>query len=222
VREGLKAILAAQLDFAVVGEAGPADDLPRLVDRAQPDVVLLNPGLPMMSGQDVCAQIIRNHPEIRILIVSTYSEIDLVKACIVAGAHGYVIRDIDGVELMQAVREVHRGDVTVSSATASRLIDQMRRLVRVRTEPTHWNPVISLFADRVHDDPSSRGPAAALAQLTSRERDVLARLLEGERVPAIAAGLFVSQSTVRNHLSAIFRKFGVHSQTELMRRLWST
>ena len=157
----------------------------------------------------MCARLIRRHPEVRILIVSTYSDIDLVRACIAAGAHGYVVKDIGRLELTQAVRAVHRGDVAVSPAAAGRIIDQMRALVRVRTQPGDWQPVDGLLA------------APGLAELTAREREVLARLLGGERVGSIAAELFVSQSTVRNHLSSIFRKVGVNSQAELIRQLRS-
>jgi DNA-binding NarL/FixJ family response regulator len=122
---------------------------------------------------------------------------------------------------VEAVREVHGGAVTVSAVIASRLLDQMRRLVRVRTAPAHWSPVTALFGDRSQARSLSAG-AVAVPELTSREQDVLARVLDGQRVPSIATELYLSQSTVRNHLSAIYKKFDVHSQAELIRRLWST
>jgi two-component system response regulator DegU len=152
--------------------------------------------------------------------MSTHAEIDLVRECIAAGAHGYVIKDIGRTELIQAVRAVHRGDVAVSPAVAARIIDQMRPLVRVRTNSRDWHSVSAPFATPAPD--GRPAPLPALLRLSSRERDVLARLLEGERVHAIAEALFVSESTVRNHLSSIFRKVGVHSQAELIHRLLST
>jgi DNA-binding NarL/FixJ family response regulator len=219
-RAGLKAILASAPDFEVVGEAGPGDDLLQLVAQTQPDVVLLNPRLHAASGDDVCARLLEQHPELRILVVSTYAAIDLARACIAAGAHGYVLRQIDGLELMQAVRAVHHGQVAVSPAVAGEIIDEMRILVRVRTEPADWQSATARLAP-TNDRPVSSASLSALSRLTSREREVLARLLDGERVRSIAADLFVSQSTVRNHLSSIFRKVGVHSQGELIRRLRS-
>jgi DNA-binding NarL/FixJ family response regulator len=211
VRAGLKAIIASAPDFEVVGEAGPGDDLLRLVAQAQPDVVLLNPRLPA-AGADACARLLAERPSIRILIVSTHAAIDLVGACIAAGAHGYVLMDIEGRKLLQAIRSVHRGEVAVSPALASQIMEEMRALVRVRTQPDHW----PLASDQP-EDPS----LVAVPRLSTREREVLARLLDGERVASIAADLFVSQSTVRNHLSSIFRKVGVHSQSELIRQLRS-
>jgi two-component system response regulator DevR len=207
-RAGLRSILASERDFEVVGEAGSDDDLLALVAQTRPDVVLLNPRLRARGGPDVCAQLLDDDPDLRILIVSTYSEIDLVRECIAAGAHGYVIKAIGRVELAQAVRSVHRGAVAVSPAVAAGIIDQMRTLVRVRTNTTDWHAAAVPFATPAH--------------LTSREREILDRLLDGDRVHSIANELFVSQSTVRNHLSSIFKKVGVHSQAELIARLRSS
>jgi DNA-binding NarL/FixJ family response regulator len=217
VRAGLRAILASEADFDVVGELGPADDPGPVVARIGPDVLLLNPRLPIRNGPDICAQLTRRHPNLRILIVSTYAEIDLVRSCIGAGAHGYVLRDIGRLELARAVRAVHHGEVAVSSEVAGRIIDQMRTLVRVRTQPADWRLPTS-------DDPTAPAPSYGpfppeVSGLTSREREVLDRFVSGDRVRSIAADLFVSQSTVRNHLSSIFRKVGVRSQDELMRAM---
>jgi DNA-binding NarL/FixJ family response regulator len=219
VREGLKAMLNAEPDLEVVGVAGPSDDLLGLVDQTRPDVLLLNPRLPAMSAPDACGQLVERHPWLRILIVSAYAEMDLVRACIAAGAHGYVIKDIDRPELMQAVRDLHHGDFVVSSAVAGRIIDRMRALVRVRTELADWRSVTALFAGTTNEDPPAETSIRVLSRLTAREREVVVRLMDGERVPGIAADLFLSQSTVRNHLSSIFRKVGVHSQAELIRVL---
>jgi DNA-binding NarL/FixJ family response regulator len=222
LRQGLRAIFASQPGFEVVGEAGPSDDLLQLVEHARPDVVLLHPRTSTMSGAEACAELVQRHPGLRILIVSTYADIDLVRACIAAGAHGYVIKQIDGAGLLQAVRDLHHRELAVSSAVASTIIDQMRSLVRVRTNSADWRSLASLLAVPPGDDPPASEFLPGLPHLTSREQEVLTRLLDGQRVASIAAELFVSQSTVRNHLSAIFRKVGVHSQAALLRRLRST
>jgi DNA-binding NarL/FixJ family response regulator len=221
VRAGLRAILAAEPDLEVVGETGTDDDPLALVAQTQPDVLLLNPQLRARSGPDVCAQLVEHMPRLRILVVSTYAEIDLVKACIAAGAHGYVIKNVGRAELTEAVRAVHGGDVAVSSTTAARVIDQMRTLVRVRTSRTDWRSLTLPTLDP-DLDPHHTATVSDLSPLTSREREVLDHLLDGERVHTIADALFVSQSTVRNHLSSIFKKVGVHSQAELLRRLRSS
>jgi two-component system response regulator DevR len=219
VRDGLRAILTSDPDFEVVGETGPDDDPVALAARTRPDVVLLNPRLRARSGPDVCAQLVRDHPHLRILVMSTYSEIDLVSACLAAGAHGYVIKNVGRVELARSVRAVHRGDIAVSPTAAATIVDQMRAVVRLRTNATDWHSPTAPFADPATEP--SRATLPALSQLTSREREVLARLLDGERVHTIADELFVNPSTVRNHLSSIFKKVGVHSQAALIRLLRS-
>lgn len=218
VRAGLKAVLEVEPDLEVVGLAGPGDDVLALVEQVQPDVVLLHPGMPTSSGPDLCARLVELHPALRVLIVSTYAEMDLVRACIAAGAHGYIIKSIDGRELTQAVRDLYRGEISVTSAVAGRFIDQMGALVRVRTRPDDWRSGSTLPAAST-DDELPAAPLRGVPRLTGREQQVLARLLDGERVPVIAADLFVSQSTVRNHLSSIFKKVGVHSQAELIHRV---
>src|SRR4051812_46504402 len=94
-------MLNAEPDLEVVAVAGPADDLLEFVDQTRPDVLLLNPRLPTMSAPDVCRHLVERHPWLRILIVSTNAEMDLIRACIAAGAHGYVIKDIERPELMR-------------------------------------------------------------------------------------------------------------------------
>jgi DNA-binding NarL/FixJ family response regulator len=220
VRAGLTTILASEPDFEVVGEAGLDTDPLPLIAQTQPDVVLLNPRIRAVSGPDLCARLVQHDPHLRILIVSTYSELEVVSGCVASGAHGYVIKNVGRTELTQAVRAVHRGDIAVSPAAAAKIIDQMRALVRVRTSTTDWHSPTAPSPDPTRQAPRCV-PVPSLSRLTLREREVLARLLDGERVHTIADELFVSQSTVRNHLSSIFRKVGVHSQSELLRRLRS-
>src|SRR5579859_5778854 len=116
VREGLKSILASEADLSVVGEAASADALVPLVEQTQPDVVLLDARLPGVSGPEACSQLTKRYPDLRVLVVSTYSDDDLVREFIEAGAHGYVIKDIERFELTQAVRAVYRGEGAMSPA----------------------------------------------------------------------------------------------------------
>jgi len=219
VREGLRAILDAEPDLAVAGLADPGDDLVEVVERTRPDVIILNPRFAGTGAAGLCARLVADHPRIRVLLVSSSSEIDLVWACIAAGAHGYVFKDIDRPELMRAVREVHRNEIAVSSQFAGEIIDQMRALVRLRTKAADWRPV-TVVPDLPTTDGMGHVPVEQRQPwLTPRERQIVARLMDGERAPAIAAELYVSQSTVRNHLSSVFKKFGVASQVELVRRL---
>lgn len=215
LREGFKAIFETEPGFEVVGAAGPTDDVLEFVDQTQPDVLLLNPRPLVTAGPDVCARLVERHPELRVLLVTAYPELDLVRACITAGAHGYVIKEIERPELMRAVRSLHSGDITVPPAVAATIIGETRVSARVRTRRADWWSPSGALAN---DDAAGSAPLTA-ARLTPREQEVLGRLMDGQRVAWIAADLFVSPSTVRDHLSSIFRKVGVHSQAELIRRL---
>jgi DNA-binding NarL/FixJ family response regulator len=215
LREGFKAIFETEAGFEIVGIAGPTDDVLAFVEETQPDVLLLNPRPLVTAGPDVCARLVERHPELRVLLVTAYPDLDLVRACITAGAHGYVIKDIGRPELMRAVRSLHGSHITVPPAVAARIIAETRVSARVRTRPADWRSPSGASAN---DDPAGSAPRTT-ARLTPREQEVLGRLMDGQRVAWMAADLFVSPSTVRDHLSSIFRKVGVHSQAELIRRL---
>jgi DNA-binding NarL/FixJ family response regulator len=214
LREGFKAIFETEPGFEVVGVAGPSDDVLEFVEETRPEVLLLNPRPLVTAGPDICARLVERHPRLRVLLVSAHPDLDLVRACITAGAHGYVIKGIERRELLRAVRSLHVGDVTVTPAVAARIIGETQVPARVRTRPSDWRSPSAFVTDDVAESAS-----VAAARLTLREREVLERLMDGQRVAWIAADLFVSASTVRDHLSSIFRKVGVHSQAELIRRL---
>ena len=120
VREGIKTILQGEPDFEVVAEAGSAEGLGDLVEKTWPDVVLLDARLPGLSGPEACRHLVTAHPDIAVLIVSTYSDDHLVEECIKAGAKGYVVKDIERFSLKESIRAVHRGEGAVSPAIARR------------------------------------------------------------------------------------------------------
>ena len=106
VREGLKSILQGEPDFEVVAESDTAEGLSELVEKAKPDVVLLDARLPGISGAEACRGLVEAHPDTAVLMVSTYSDDQLVEECIRAGARGYVIKDIERFSLKESIRAV--------------------------------------------------------------------------------------------------------------------
>lgn len=126
VRAGVRAILDPDPDFDIVGEASSANDLQELVDRAHPDVVLLDARLPGISGPDACRQLTERHPDVRVLIVSVFTDKDLVEACINAGASGYVVKDIERFALKDSIRAVHRGQAVMSPSVTKPVLDRVR------------------------------------------------------------------------------------------------
>ena len=188
VREGLKSFLAGERDMNVVGEAPSADGLFELVERTSPDVVLLDARLPGMSGPEVCTELIRRHPELQVLIVSTYTDEGLVKACIAAGARGYVIKDIDRFELMSAIRAVHRGEGAVSPAVAGKILDQLQASPEPASAPT--------------------------PDLNDSQLRILTLISQGYSNREIASHVHLSENTVKTHVRDIFRKLNVRTRVE--------
>jgi DNA-binding NarL/FixJ family response regulator len=185
VREGLRSILATEPDMKVVGEAATADKLLELVEKTQPDVVLLDARLPGVSGPYACRLLTQQFPDVQVLIVSTYAEDELVRECIAAGARGYVIKDIDRFELQSAIRSVHRGEGAVSPAIAGKLLDHV----------------------------AGRAPATT-PELNVSQLRILTLISEGFSNREIASRVHLSENTIKSHVQEIFRKLAVRTRVE--------
>ncbi len=188
VREGLKTILQTEPDFEVVSESGSAADLMKLVDDSHPDVVLLDARLPGVSGAEACRRLVEFHPETAVLIVSTYSDDELVDECIRAGARGYVVKDIERFNLKQSIRAVHRGEGAVSPAIAAKVLDRLRAVEEASEPPS--NP------------------------LSDTQLEILRLIAAGYSNREIAAHVYLSENTVKSHVQEIFRKLDVRNRVE--------
>jgi two-component system response regulator DevR len=186
VREGLRAVLAGEPDLKVVGEAASADKLLELVEQTKPNVVLLDARLPGMSGPEACAQLMQSHPEIQVLIVSTYTDDELVRACIAAGARGYVVKDIDRFELKAAIRTVNRGEGVVSPTIAGKVLDQLRA--------------------------APAPPSTSV--LNDTQLRILKLIALGYSNREIASHVHLSENTIKSHVQEIFRKLEVRTRVE--------
>lgn len=188
VREGLKAILKDEPDFEVVAESGSAEGLIDLVDETFPDVVLLDARLPGISGAEACRRLVTAHPDVAVLIVSTYSEEQLVEECIRAGARGYVIKDIERFSLKESIRAVHGKGGAVSPAVAATILDRLR---------TQGERVIP---------PSN--------PLSGTQLEIIRLVAAGFSNREIAGRVFLSENTVKSHMQEIFRKLDVGNRVE--------
>jgi two-component system response regulator DevR len=189
VREGLKTILGNESDFEVVAESATADGVRELVGRTKPDVILLDARLPGVSGAEACRQLATAYPDIAVLIVSTFSDNDLIEDCIKAGARGYVVKDIEQFCLKESIRAVHRGDGAVSPAIAAKVLD------RLRTEDNLTPPV-----------PPSL--------LSDTQTEIIRLIAAGLSNREIAVRVYLSENTVKSHVQEIFRKLDVDNRVE--------
>jgi len=189
VREGLKSILQKEPDFEVVAEAGTADDLSALVDQAVPDVVLLDARLPGISGAEACKRLVASHPDIAVLIVSTYADEHLVEECINAGAKGYVVKDIGRFTLKESIRAVQSGGGAMSPSVAAKVLDRLRSHEQAQA-------------------PERRMP------LSDTQLEIVRLISSGLSNREIAARVHLSENTIKSHVQEVFRKLGVDNRVE--------
>jgi two-component system response regulator NreC len=193
VREGLRALLQAEGEFEVIAEAANGREA---IDRAiqmQPDVVLMDIGMPEVDGLAATRRITKANPAIRVLVLTVHESEDYFFRVLEAGAHGFLVKDAASTELLAAVRAVHHGGVFLHPPMAKRLVDEY--LMRI----------------------SSGEERAAHALLTPRERQILALIGSGNTNQEIADQLLLSVNTVQAHRSHIIDKLDIHSRAELMR-----
>jgi two-component system response regulator DevR len=187
VRTGLRTLLAGEATLAVVGEAATVADGIAAGLRLAPDVVLLDIRLPDGSGIDACREILKGSPETRVLMVTSMIDDAVVDDAIRAGAHGYLLKEIDGRGLVNAIRDVAAGRSILDPAVTARVIQLVKSAVPGR-------------------DP--------LAVLSPQERNILGLIAEGHTNKEVGVKLEISEKTVRNHISVIFEKLHVTRRAE--------
>jgi len=191
MRQGLIGLLESEADINVVGQAGDAVSARKEIDRTGPDLVLMDVGLPGMSGIDLTAELTSNSPDLRVLIVTMHERDDYLFRALKAGAGGYVLKDVEVGDLLTAVRSVARGATYVSQSLTGKLVSD--------------------YLNRSANTPEN----AKLGGLTKREREVVALIAEDMTTTQIADKLFLSPHTVQTHRDHIMTKLDLHSRVEL-------
>ena len=199
--ESLRAVLETRaLDVRVVAVAYNGQEAIECVRRERPDIVLMDARMPVMSGVEA-TQIIRSEePAVQIIMLTTFDDDEYVHEAIKCGAAGYLLKDIPPEELINAIRAVQSGSVLIASSVARRLVEEISEL---KGAPTHRR------------DPTEYEPEWFKA-LTKREREVLVLLAEGRDNRGIAERLFIAEQTVKNHVSIIYSKLGVHDRIQAL------
>ena len=192
-RDGVRALLDAQLDMQCVGEAATGEEAVRLSAEVQPDVVLMDMQMPGMSGVEATRQILRSSPQIRILMVTMFEDDHLVFAAMRAGARGYLLKGARHEDMVRAIRAAGSGDAIFSPGIAVKLVDYFAAL-----QPGHSPQVFP--------------------ELSSREREILQLLAQGYKNAEIADRLVVSPKTVRNYVSNIISKLQVADRAQAILR----
>jgi NarL family two-component system response regulator LiaR len=184
VRSGLGAVLLSYDDLMLVGEAGNGQEAIQLCEKCMPDVVLMDILMPVMDGVAATAAIHEKWPDIHIIALTSYKEKDMVEGALKAGALSYLIKNVSAEELVGAIRGAMSGQPRLSPEAAQVLIQEIKR------------------------------PSLPAYDLTDREKEILALMVEGLANTSIADKLVVSRSTVKFHVSNILSKLGVTTRTE--------
>jgi len=192
VRSGLRMLLAGEADFEIVGEAGTAGEAIKLAPTVKPDMILMDIGLPDMSGIDATRKIKSLWPNIAIVALTIHEDEEYFFKMLEAGASGYVPKRAAPEELISAIRIAIKGDVYLYPSQAKLLVKD--------------------FLQQSHS-----GNNQILDGLTDRQREVLVLLAEGATNSEIAAKLFISPKTVASHRENIMEKLNMHSRTELVK-----
>ena len=189
LREGLVAVLGTQQDFEVVGEAADGSEVVRLVERLRPDVILLDLEMPGMDGVAALEKLQETGTEARVVVFTAYDTDERILGALRAGARGYLLKGASRAEIFSAIRTVHSGGSLLQPVVTGRLLDHMSR---------------------------EDAPAGADA-LTPREIEVLELLARGLPNREIAGRLFISERTVKFHVSSLLSKLGAENRTEAAR-----
>ena len=185
MRQGLKTILDLEPGLRVIGEASDGESGVQLALELRPDVVLMDVQMPNLNGVDATAQLCRQWPEAKVIILTTFDRDDYVYQGVRAGALGYLLKDTPANRLIETIRRVHEGEVFIQPEIASRALREMMR------------------------------PATStIESLSEREREVLVLLAQGESNKDIAEKLFITEGTVKNHVSNVLAKLQAENRTQ--------
>src|SRR4051794_29233487 len=187
VRRGIKDLLESAGDIVVVGEAGTAAEATRRIPPLRPDVAILDGRLPDGSGIDVCREVRSRNPDIKALILTSYDDDEALFAAIMAGAAGYILKQVGGNDFVETVRRVAAGQSMLDPAVTAQVLERVRQ-----------------------------GPKAdpALEHLTAQELRILELIGQGMTNRQIATALFLAEKTVKNYVSAVLAKLGFDSRTQ--------
>ncbi len=189
VRQGLVSLLERREHFQVVAEAGTAAEAVEMARKFEPDLVVMDVRLPDGSGIEACREIRAEFPATRVVILTSYPDEEAVLSAIIAGASGYLLKQIRGRDLVSALESVGRGESLLDPAVTEKVLDRVRRIAT------------GTYTDE-------------MAQLTQQEQKILLLVAEGKTNKEIAAEVFLSDKTVKNYVSSILSKLNLERRAQ--------
>lgn len=195
MREGLAMIFEFEEDFHVLGSAANGEEAVQLVQQHRPDVVLMDIRMPVMDGIEGTRRILSIAPDTKILMLTTFNDKELILSALESGAKGYLLKDMPSETIIQAIHTVYRGGVVMQPDVTRNMLSELRKQqqqIRI----------------------AAKEDEKKLSSLSVREREVLELLGNGYNNKEIATRLYISEGTVKNHISAIIRKLDLRDRTQ--------
>jgi DNA-binding NarL/FixJ family response regulator len=193
VRQGLRALLLSESSMEIVGEASTGREAIQMARKFSPDVIVMDIAMPLLNGLEATRQIVRNDPNAKVLVLSSYSDDDYVQKLTEAGAAGYLIKQTAANDLVHAIHDIHAGNAYFSPTIAKRL------------------------RDRAREGFANGNSNVKTSNLTEREAEVLQLIAEGQANKQIAAELGISIKTVEKHRQQVMNKLNIHDVAGLTR-----
>lgn len=205
-REGLRRILNMEDDFEIIAECGDGIQVIEACSRQQPDVVIMDINMPVENGVAATEKLREYFPDVKVIILSIHDDESYVFETLRKGASGYLLKDMESGELIHAIRSVHEGYAYIHPKVTGKLINQLRRM-------TYLNEKGVISASTANES-GVRYIHTEDSPLTKREAEVLRLMAEGKNNKAIGEHLFISEKTVKNHVSSILQKLNVDDRTQ--------
>ena len=198
-REGLRTILSVQPDLEVVGEAANGQEAISQAIALQPQVILMDLRMPVLDGVAATRQLRTEVPNSRVIVLTTFDEDEYVFEGLRAGAVGYLLKDVASEKLVEAIRAAARGETFLQPSVAAKVVAEFNRLS---------NPILPAVR------PGPAKPSGLVEPLSERELDILRLVATGASNREVAAGLYITEGTVKNHLTSILGKLEVRDRTQ--------
>lgn len=206
-REGLKRILNMEEDIEVIGECGDGTQVLEFCQELPPEIVLMDINMPLLNGVDATAELKELHPDIKVIILSIHDDESYVFETLRKGATGYLLKDMEAESLINAIRTVAEGNAFIHPKVTGKLIQQLRRM-------EYLSETGAIAEDNRVREAGVKFVASEDNPLTRREAEVLRLMAEGRSNKMIGEHLFISEKTVKNHVSSILQKMDVDDRTQ--------
>lgn len=202
LREGLRKILEMEPDITVVGEATDADEAVKQAKALEPDVVVMDVNMPGGGGLSATRAIKSQLPHVDVVVLTIHDDDEYIIELVNAGAKGYMLKDVDPARLVEAIRRVHQGESFIPVNLMTKVFQEIQRRSIARSGPA----------------PSAASPSSSqpgeYEPLTERELEILQQIVDGHSNREIATALFISEKTVKNHITNILRKLNLSDRTQ--------